>query len=174
MDIKNLLCSPTFNDTASLLLHPGNLSESPVWSTYSSDCSLTSPCSSSWPSSPVLFQQSRGPQTRTPWTPEEDDLLQQGYMEGLSWAMISSTYLPHRSRGCCWGRFKALQTKAAEQREWTSTDDRLLMMAVKRHEKLFKQAWKSVAVDMRNGRTWRECELRTSKIIRKKQQLHTC
>ncbi|GAA5798333.1 hypothetical protein HPULCUR_003735 [Helicostylum pulchrum] len=50
-------------------------------------------------------------QTRTPWTPFEDHLLQQGYDQGLSWAMISSTYLPHRSRGCCWGRFKTLQNK---------------------------------------------------------------
>jgi hypothetical protein len=50
-------------------------------------------------------------QTRTPWTPEEDDLLQKGYEQGLSWAMISCTYLPHRSRGCCWGRFKTLQSK---------------------------------------------------------------
>ncbi|KAI8991923.1 hypothetical protein BDF20DRAFT_76360 [Mycotypha africana] len=50
-------------------------------------------------------------QTRTPWTPYEDHLLQQGYDQGLSWAMISSTYLPHRSRGCCWGRFKTLQNK---------------------------------------------------------------
>ncbi|OBZ89071.1 hypothetical protein A0J61_02879 [Choanephora cucurbitarum] len=50
-------------------------------------------------------------QTRTPWTPFEDHLLRQGYDQGLSWAMISSTYLPHRSRGCCWGRFKTLQNK---------------------------------------------------------------
>ncbi|CAO3689778.1 unnamed protein product [Rhizopus stolonifer] len=50
-------------------------------------------------------------QTRTPWTPQEDDLLHFGYQQGLSWAMISSTYLPHRSRGCCWGRYKTLQNK---------------------------------------------------------------
>lgn len=50
-------------------------------------------------------------QTRTPWTPDEDELLQKGYEQGLSWAMISATYLPHRSRGCCWGRFKTLQSK---------------------------------------------------------------
>ncbi|ORX53253.1 hypothetical protein DM01DRAFT_1323039 [Hesseltinella vesiculosa] len=50
-------------------------------------------------------------QTRTPWTPAEDELLQKGFEQGLSWAMISSTYLPHRSRGCCWGRFKTLQSK---------------------------------------------------------------
>ncbi|KAK4513236.1 54S ribosomal protein L7, mitochondrial [Mucor velutinosus] len=52
-------------------------------------------------------------QTRTPWTPAEDDLLQKGYQQGLSWAMISCTFLPHRSRGCCWGRFKTLQSKNA-------------------------------------------------------------
>lgn len=50
-------------------------------------------------------------QTRTPWTPEEDELLQKGYEQGLSWAMISCTYLPYRSRGCCWGRFKTLRSK---------------------------------------------------------------
>ncbi|KAI8079692.1 uncharacterized protein B0P05DRAFT_571596 [Gilbertella persicaria] len=50
-------------------------------------------------------------QTRVPWTPEEDDLLQKGYEQGLSWAMISFNFLPHRSRGCCWGRFKTLQNK---------------------------------------------------------------
>lgn len=50
-------------------------------------------------------------QTRTPWTPQEDRLLQKGYEQGLSWAMISSTYLPNRSRGCCWGRFKTLQSR---------------------------------------------------------------
>ncbi|KAI8142541.1 hypothetical protein BJV82DRAFT_669687 [Fennellomyces sp. T-0311] len=55
------------------------------------------------------------PQTRTPWTPVEDVLLERGYKEGLSWAMISSTYLPHRSRGCCWGRFKTLQSKHHRQ-----------------------------------------------------------
>ncbi|CAO3646613.1 unnamed protein product [Mucor fragilis] len=54
-------------------------------------------------------------QTRTPWTPAEDDLLQKGYEQGLSWAMISCTFLPHRSRGCCWGRFKTLQSKNAIQ-----------------------------------------------------------
>ncbi|KAI8384050.1 hypothetical protein BD560DRAFT_486853 [Blakeslea trispora] len=52
-------------------------------------------------------------QTRVPWTPEEDDLLQKGYEQGLSWAMISCNFLPHRSRGCCWGRFKTLQNKNA-------------------------------------------------------------
>ncbi|KAI8076805.1 uncharacterized protein BX664DRAFT_343967 [Halteromyces radiatus] len=50
-------------------------------------------------------------QIRVPWTPAEDMLLQQGYEQGLSWAMIAATYLPHRSRGCCWGRFKTLKNK---------------------------------------------------------------
>ena len=56
-------------------------------------------------------------QTRTPWTPFEDTLLKRGYNEGLSWAMISSTYLPHRSRGCCWGRYKTLQMKLQRQQQ---------------------------------------------------------
>ncbi|CAO3625742.1 unnamed protein product [Cunninghamella echinulata] len=51
------------------------------------------------------------PIQRIPWTPSEDKLLKQGYEQGLSWAMIASTYLPHRSRGCCWGRFKTLKNK---------------------------------------------------------------
>lgn len=120
-------------------------------------------------------QQRTAPQTRTPWTPEEDHLLQQGHEQGLSWAMISATYLPHRSRGCCWGRFKTLQTKALEQREWTAAEDRMLMLAIKKHSRLFKQAWKSVAQDLGN-RSWKECELRSSKIantIRKKQHPRT-
>ncbi|ORZ17055.1 hypothetical protein BCR42DRAFT_413830 [Absidia repens] len=50
-------------------------------------------------------------QTRIPWSPDEDILLKQGYEQGLSWALIASTYLPHRSRGCCWGRFKTLKNK---------------------------------------------------------------
>ncbi|KAI9022931.1 hypothetical protein CLU79DRAFT_691739, partial [Phycomyces nitens] len=98
--------------------------------------------------------------TRTPWTPEEDFLLQQGFMQDLSWAMISATYLPHRSRGCCWGRFKTLQTKEIEQREWSNEDDKQLMLVIKNHARLFKQAWKSVAQNMKN-RTWRECEFRS-------------
>lgn len=49
--------------------------------------------------------------TRVPWTPDEDMLLKQGYEQGLSWAMIASIHLPHRSRGCCWGRFKTLKNK---------------------------------------------------------------
>ncbi|KAG2215254.1 hypothetical protein INT45_007414 [Circinella minor] len=56
-------------------------------------------------------------QTRIPWTPFEDTLLKRGYNEGLSWAMISSTYLPHRSRGCCWGRYKTLQMKLQRQQK---------------------------------------------------------
>ncbi|ORZ00630.1 hypothetical protein BCR43DRAFT_419919, partial [Syncephalastrum racemosum] len=102
-------------------------------------------------------------QTRTPWTAEEDYLLQQGYAQGLSWAMISATYLPHRSRGCCWGRFKTLQTKALEQREWTNTEERMLILAIKKHSHLFNEAWKSVAQDM-GDRSWKECEFRSAKI----------
>ncbi|EPB82126.1 hypothetical protein HMPREF1544_11125 [Mucor circinelloides 1006PhL] len=102
-------------------------------------------------------------QTRTPWSSEEDQLLQQGYSQGLSWAMISTVYLPHRSRGCCWGRFKTLQAKSLEQREWSDSEDRLLMLAIKKNSKLFKQAWKAVAQDMGN-RNWKECEMRSTKV----------
>ncbi|KAI9499445.1 hypothetical protein BDB00DRAFT_793979 [Zychaea mexicana] len=88
--------------------------------------------------------------------------------------MISATYLPHRSRGCCWGRYKTLQSKAMEQRKWTSAEDRLLMLAVKKNSRLFKKAWKTVAEEI-GCRSWKECELRSTKIsgsIRKKQQHH--
>lgn len=75
-------------------------------------------------------------QTRTPWTPYEDHLLQQGYDQGLSWAMISSTYLPHRSRGCCWGRFKTLQNKN-------------MIDSSQSHMRHFRRPWK--AIDFNNG-----------------------
>lgn len=184
MDIKNLLCS-----SSSTVLNENEANDflkSPFWSSCSSTSTFSSSSSSSTANSPVSScfstppsspsvnessqQQSRqrAPQTRTPWTAEEDYLLQQGYTQGLSWAMISAKYLPHRSRGCCWGRFKTLQTKAMEHREWTSAEDRLLLMAVKKHSRLFKQAWKSVAEDL-PGRSWRECEFRTARMIRKKQ-----
>ncbi|ORZ03683.1 hypothetical protein BCR43DRAFT_520789 [Syncephalastrum racemosum] len=52
---------------------------------------------------------------RMPWTPAEDALLDRGYHEGLSWAMIASIYLPHRSRGCCWGRYKILQSRQSSR-----------------------------------------------------------
>ncbi|KAL9540874.1 hypothetical protein PS6_010550 [Mucor atramentarius] len=74
--------------------------------------------------------------TRTPWTPFEDHLLQQGYDQGLSWAMISSTYLPHRSRGCCWGRFKTLQNKNMVDPNHT-------------HMRHFRRPWK--AIDFSNN-----------------------
>lgn len=70
-------------------------------------------------------------QTRMAWTPTEDDLLQQGYDEGLSWAMISATYLPHRSRGCCWGRFKTLQSKN-------------LVDPKRQNARLFRRPWKAI------------------------------
>lgn len=110
-------------------------------------------------------------QTRTPWTASEDFLLQKGYSQGLSWAMISSTYLPHRSRGCCWGRFKTLQAKMSDHKEWTTSEDQALLLAIKKHDRLFKQAWKAVAREMDN-RSWRECDVRASKLSRmvRKQQ----
>lgn len=76
-------------------------------------------------------------QTRTPWTPFEDHLLQQGYDQGLSWAMISSTYLPHRSRGCCWGRFKTLQNKN-------------MVDPTHSHMRHFRRPWK--AIDFNNNK----------------------
>ncbi|KAI8337428.1 hypothetical protein BC941DRAFT_425244 [Chlamydoabsidia padenii] len=66
----------------------------------------------------------RGPGARVAWTPDEDELLKQGYEQGLSWAMIVSTYLPHRSRGCCWCRLKTLKNKKSlttQNQLWVKT-----------------------------------------------------
>ncbi|KAI9017917.1 hypothetical protein CLU79DRAFT_762247 [Phycomyces nitens] len=95
--------------------------------------------------------------TRNPWTPEEDELLKQGYLEGLSWAMISATYLPRRSRGCCWGRFKILQSKTAYSRRQSKQEKYLPALAVQKRTQLFKHAWRLVAQDML-GRFWDERE----------------
>ncbi|SAM04819.1 hypothetical protein [Absidia glauca] len=78
-------------------------------------------------------------QTRTPWTPTEDYLLQKGYEQGLSWAMISATHLPHRSRGCCWGRFKTLRSK------------NLIHVNIQQQSRLSRRVWK--AVDMKKSAT---------------------
>ncbi|KAI8138397.1 hypothetical protein BJV82DRAFT_631363 [Fennellomyces sp. T-0311] len=200
MDIKNLLNTQQqqhhFFDSNGNKDEIVEFPKSPMtWSTASSYSTAGSPASSyssppSPPTSPTAVlppltnvlqlqqrdsrQSNKGgstPQTRTPWTPEEDYLLEQGYSQGLSWAMISATYLPHRSRGCCWGRYKTLQSKAMEQREWTNAEDRLLMLAVKKNSRLFKKAWKTVADEI-GCRSWKECELRSTKltgVIRKKQ-----
>jgi hypothetical protein len=186
MDIQSLLCTQqpvNYNEKSPIHIHH----REPSWSSCSSS-SPSSPNSSSVsysiPSSPVIDipshttvqrtvrnHSSTHSQIRTPWSSEEDQLLQQGYSQGLSWAMISTVYLPHRSRGCCWGRFKTLQAKSLEQREWSESEDRLLMLAIKKNARLFKQAWKAVAQDMGN-RSWKECELRSTKvnIIKKKRQ----
>ncbi|CDH59148.1 hypothetical protein RO3G_00935 [Lichtheimia corymbifera JMRC:FSU:9682] len=116
------------------------------------------------PTYPTLRRQHKGAQSRVPWTREEDELLQRGYNQGLSWAMISSTYLPHRSRGCCWGRFKTLQTKTIEHREWDDNEDALLDMALRKHADLFKHAWKLVSHELGTKRSWRECESRSIKL----------
>ncbi|KAI7881546.1 hypothetical protein K492DRAFT_161429 [Lichtheimia hyalospora FSU 10163] len=113
---------------------------------------------------PTIRRQHKGAQSRIPWTQQEDELLQRGYNQGLSWAMISSTYLPHRSRGCCWGRFKTLQTKTIEHREWDDSEDALLDMALRKHANLFKNAWKLVSHELGTKRSWRECESRSIKL----------
>ncbi|CAO3631918.1 unnamed protein product [Cunninghamella blakesleeana] len=78
-------------------------------------------------------------QTRTPWTPMEDELLQKGYEQGLSWAMISATYLPHRSRGCCWGRFKTLQSK------------NLVDIKFQHQTRLARRAWKTMDIKKKSS-----------------------
>ncbi|ORX54399.1 hypothetical protein DM01DRAFT_1335543 [Hesseltinella vesiculosa] len=152
MSIAHLLCD-TQEDKHTFIGHHGL--PSPV-STYSDDdLTLRSPTSPSfspylspslktrptfYPMPVVMIARSRHhPQvtrrssqtpTRMAWSPYEDELLSQGYEMGLSWAMISSTYLPHRSRGCCWGRFKTLQHK------------KLLSAHKQRHQRIKTKPWK--------------------------------
>ncbi|KAI8066898.1 hypothetical protein BC940DRAFT_301815 [Gongronella butleri] len=73
--------------------------------------------------------------TRMAWSLYEDELLTRGYALGLSWAMISSTYLPHRSRGCCWGRFKTLQQK------------KVLTVTKQRSHRIKTKPWKAFEPD---------------------------
>jgi hypothetical protein len=164
MDIKDLLCSKPQQpdtdqvlnkDTADLksLVVPPNIPEP------TSD--ISSPETFSPPSRLNARQHI---QTRVPWRPEEDHLLRQGYEQGLSWTLISARYLPHRSRGCCWGRFKTLQSMEVHRREWNETEDVLLRLAVKKHAKLFKQVWRAVAADVGDDRSWRDCRQRAQKI----------
>lgn len=142
MDIRNLLCKDKEDGIDYYPTSPSS------WS-----------CVSSMSEPPKVKKHHH----RTPWTASEDFLLEKGYLQGLSWAMISAKYLPHRSRGCCWGRFKTLQTKSTERKTWTESEDRILLTAVKKHHHLFKRAWRTVAVDL-NERDWKECELRFSRI----------
>ncbi|KAI8379099.1 uncharacterized protein BYT42DRAFT_567468 [Radiomyces spectabilis] len=169
--------SPSLDASPSIspcLLRPVSMPHLPMYPhAMTTGIKTTTPSSPSFSSSSSYTDKwtRASTQTRTPWTPEEDFLLQQGYAQGLSWAMISTTYLPHRSRGCCWGRFKTLQAKAMEHREWSNTEDKLLLLAVKKHSKLFRHAWQSVAQDM-GERAWRDCEIRSAKVshmIRKRQ-----
>lgn len=178
MDLKNLLCNTRL--VPSQPMCPA----SPVDTWSSSDSCQSTPslssCSSTFSSPSTLYlpisasdqAPSQQTQTRTPWSASEDFLLQKGYSQGLSWAMISSTYLPHRSRGCCWGRFKTLQAKLSEHREWTTSEDHLLLLAIKKQDRLFKQAWKAVARELGGNRSWRECDVRSLKLNRvvRKQQ----
>ncbi|KAG2235246.1 hypothetical protein BDF21DRAFT_427544 [Thamnidium elegans] len=162
MDIKNLLCNTNEYmveqyEKQAFEYYP----TSP--SSWSSASSISSESTGSF--SPILspVRTTKQHQTRTPWTSSEDYLLEKGYLQGLSWAMISSKYLPHRSRGCCWGRFKTLQTKSTEKKNWSESEDRVLIGAIQKHTRLFKQAWRSVALDL-NERDWRECEIRSARI----------
>ncbi|CAO3644283.1 unnamed protein product [Cunninghamella blakesleeana] len=142
MSIEHILCSPVYGLPSPTSSYHSSDDEYDIEDTYSpqhyqsilfyqkdrrnsssSSSSVVSSSSSSNPASPNL------PTQRIPWTPDEDKLLKQGYEQGLSWAMIASTYLPHRSRGCCWGRFKTLKNKKlltvrrkirAKERPWKS------------------------------------------------------
>ncbi|KAI7899304.1 uncharacterized protein BX663DRAFT_545853 [Cokeromyces recurvatus] len=102
MDIKYLLCDNSSN------FEKEYERQVTYWS--SSSPSLLETLDSN-----LFISKKKKHQRRTPWTTSEDYLLEKGYLQGLSWAMISSRYLPHRSRGCCWGRFKTLRAKFLEQ-----------------------------------------------------------
>ncbi|KAI9252636.1 hypothetical protein BY458DRAFT_582408 [Sporodiniella umbellata] len=118
MDLDYILCDSVY-PKLDCVVKP----ISPVYSCQSSVCS--SPETNSFSVSPPTFHRRVHSepsnfvytQTRTPWTPQEDSLLHFGYEQGLSWAMISTTYLPHRSRGCCWGRYKTLQNKQIVEKQ---------------------------------------------------------
>jgi hypothetical protein len=149
MNIQNLLCKDK-QDSMTYLTSPTSPTSPSSWSCISSI---------SEPSTPKAKKQNH----RTPWTDSEDFLLEKGYLQGLSWAMISAKYLPHRSRGCCWGRFKTLQTKSTERKNWAESEDRVLLGAIKKHRHLFKCAWRTVALDL-HDRDWKECEIRFTRI----------
>lgn len=169
MDIKNLLCHTTqhYNEQQYEKQAFEYCPVSPSsWSSASSKSSMDSPILSPMTPTPPSASHTlrkKQHQTRTPWTSSEDYLLEKGYLQGLSWAMISSKYLPHRSRGCCWGRFKTLQTKGTEKKHWTESEDRVLLGAIKKNTRLFKQAWRTVALDL-SDRDWQECEIRSARI----------
>lgn len=191
MDIQSLLCSYQNNTTGDMYIMPDEcnpLSHQclPSWTSSACSSSLSSPSTTSTSPHPYYYSTPSSPETervsaptvnnssesathynrhsqiRIPWSSKEDQLLQQGVSQGLSWAMISTVYLPHRSRGCCWGRFKTLQSKYVEQKEWSEAEDHQLLWAIKKNSRLFKQAWKMVSQDV-NNRTWKECEARAVK-----------
>ncbi|KAI9254662.1 hypothetical protein BY458DRAFT_492940 [Sporodiniella umbellata] len=159
MDIKNLLNEAGISSPC----ESGIVDEFPTspimaWSSASSVSSAETLVTS------IAFRKTKTQQqTRTPWTASEDYLLEKGYMQGLSWAMISAKYLPHRSRGCCWGRFKTLRTKMSQKKRWSMNEDQVLLNSIKKHTHLFEHAWSSVALDL-NNRDWRECKLRSTRI----------
>lgn len=171
MDIKNLLCAIPCSTVNQPPIHPeispcshasspsslhGNLQSMPSLS--SASLPLDSPTVVPEKSTLKFINH-----TRTPWSKQEDDLLRCGYKQGLSWAQISSTYLPHRSRGCCWGRFKTLQSKKRRQQGWNQNDDQMLLIAIRKHAALFSDAWKAVSREVPD-RTSRECRIRYLKL----------
>ncbi|KAI8048597.1 uncharacterized protein B0P05DRAFT_564350 [Gilbertella persicaria] len=181
MDLQHLLCNATTSESypykPELQYEKQEFEYYPspdqLWSSASSISSVSesssatvaslSPISSPSMVSRINHSTNKHHQTRTPWTSSEDFLLEKGYLQGLSWAMISAKYLPHRSRGCCWGRFKTLQTKSTDKKNWSEYEDRILLESIKKHERLFKQAWRAVSLDLKE-RDWKECELRSTRI----------
>lgn len=162
MDIKSLLndiCSGEQYEKPSFDCYP--VSPATTWSSASSISSSDTILSSvTIPLQKTRTQQ----QTRTPWTATEDYLLEKGYLQGLSWAMISAKYLPHRSRGCCWGRFKTLRTKSFQKKRWSMNEDKVLLNSIKKHTSLFKQAWGTLAFDL-NNRNWKECNINSTRLL---------
>ena len=160
MDIKNLL-----NDINVIEQYEKQEFDycptSPIttWSSASSVSSSNTVLTTFTPQLKTKPQQ----QTRTPWTATEDYLLEKGYLQGLSWAMISAKYLPHRSRGCCWGRFKTLRAQSSHKKSRYTNEDHDLLGPIKKHKQLFKQAWRSVALDL-NSHGWKERDARSTQI----------
>ncbi|KAJ2964781.1 hypothetical protein NQZ79_g299 [Umbelopsis isabellina] len=164
MDIKDLLCSKPQQPDTDQVLNRDTADQRSLGASTNMVEATSDISSPETFSPPARLNTRQHIQTRVPWRPEEDHLLRQGYEQGLSWTLISARYLPHRSRGCCWGRFKTLQSMEIHRKEWSDKEDEFLRLAVKKHAKLFKQVWRAVAADVGDDRSWRDCRQRAQKI----------
>ncbi|KAI7850910.1 Homeodomain-like protein [Circinella umbellata] len=91
---------------------------------------------------------------RLPWTPEEDQLLLQGYNElGRQWAKISRQYLPHRFRVNIRDRYDEALDPTIKKEAWTESELDLLL----RRHIMYGEDWNKIAEGL-DGRTPRACQ----------------